>query len=89
MLSQGQIKLQDLPTVTTVSISAPHTSAGSGGDGRNGDIEAIGISNTEGIRKDVEVAVTSAPSSEQPASQGHFAFATGPIKKSPSVRLLR
>ncbi|KAI1108788.1 hypothetical protein F5Y14DRAFT_59865 [Nemania sp. NC0429] len=73
MLSQGQVRLQDLQAAGSPNNSA--TAAGSGDDG--GD----------GIRKNVEIAVTSVQHDENPQSPANFAFATGPITKSPSTRL--
>jgi hypothetical protein len=68
MWNQGRhIKLHDLPTISVTQDTAPSQSLD-------------GIS--EGIRKEVEVAVTSAPSDEKHVSQGNFAFATGPTRKS-------
>ncbi|KAI0871342.1 hypothetical protein GGS24DRAFT_471824 [Hypoxylon argillaceum] len=72
MLSQGQVKLQDLQAGNSTQAV---TSQNNGDD------------NSDGIRKDVEIAVTSVPTDEERASPGSFAFATGPMRKSPSTKL--
>ncbi|TRX87955.1 hypothetical protein FHL15_011159 [Xylaria flabelliformis] len=72
MLSQGQVKLQDLAKASSAQGFTAHSNSDDSSDG---------------IRKDVEIAVTSAPSDEERPSPGSFAFATGPIRKSPSNRL--
>ncbi|KAI1437289.1 hypothetical protein GGR50DRAFT_700273 [Xylaria sp. CBS 124048] len=70
MLSQGQVKLQDLPSAS--SAQSPHSHS----DG-----------SSDGIRKEVEIAVTSVRSDEERQSPRTFAFATGPMRKSASTRL--
>ncbi|KAI1821583.1 hypothetical protein F4861DRAFT_453759 [Xylaria intraflava] len=70
MLSQGQVKLQDLPS-GSASQSPTSNSDGS----------------TDGIRKEVEIAVTSVRSDEERQSPRTFAFATGPMRKIPNTRL--
>ncbi|KAI3321839.1 hypothetical protein HD806DRAFT_502088 [Xylariaceae sp. AK1471] len=74
MLSQGRhIKLHDLPTINSALNTTPdHTNDGV----------------SDGIRKEVEVAVTSAPSDEKHTSQGNFVFASGPMRKSTRTPLL-
>ncbi|KAI0904954.1 hypothetical protein F4823DRAFT_567223 [Ustulina deusta] len=63
MISQGQVKLQDLPIANLPQGPTPQ---------ENGD---EGSSN--GIRRDVQIEVTSAPSNaERRQSPGSFAFAT-------------
>lgn len=72
MLSQGQVKLQDLQVASSAQGSP---------------IQGSGNDSSEGIRRDVVIAVTSVPNDEEPTSAGSFAFATGPMRKSPSTRL--
>ncbi|KAJ8127750.1 hypothetical protein O1611_g5885 [Lasiodiplodia mahajangana] len=72
MISSGQVKLQDLQVGGSPQSAAPQN---------NSD------DNSDGIRKDVEIAVTSVPTDEERQSPGSFAFATGPMRKSPSTRL--
>ncbi|KAI0437963.1 hypothetical protein F4803DRAFT_536810 [Xylaria telfairii] len=70
ILSQGQVKLQDL-TAHSQQVLTSHNSDDS----------------SDGIRKDVEIAVTSVQNDKERQSPGSFAFATGPMRKSPSSRL--
>ncbi|RYC60380.1 hypothetical protein CHU98_g5833 [Xylaria longipes] len=72
IINQGQVKLQDMATA-----NSPH-----GLTAHNNSDDSC-----DGIRKDVEIAVTSVPSDEEHPSPGSFAFATGPMRKSPSTRL--
>ncbi|KAI2643214.1 hypothetical protein GGS21DRAFT_536713 [Xylaria nigripes] len=74
MLSQGQVKLQDLPNGNAAQDS-PSNSSNSDGS-------------SDGIRKDVEIAVTSMQQSdEEQQGPGSYAFASGPLRKSTSTRL--
>ncbi|KAI8630336.1 hypothetical protein F5Y19DRAFT_429732 [Xylariaceae sp. FL1651] len=66
MLNQGQVKLQDLSTTKQNGTAT---------------LDNVGDGNVDGIRRDVEVAVTSVPSSKQRESQGNYAFASGPKGK--------
>ncbi|KAI1125987.1 hypothetical protein F5Y10DRAFT_245851 [Nemania abortiva] len=72
MISQGQVKLQDIQAGSSPPGAAPLNNTDD---------------NSDGIRKDVEIAVTSVPTDEERHSPGSFAFATGPMRKSPSTRL--
>ncbi|GAP92975.1 putative triacylglycerol lipase-like protein [Rosellinia necatrix] len=72
MLSQGQVKLQDLTAANPSQSPIPNTQSDE---------------NSDGIRKDIEIAVTSVPGDEQRQPPQSFAFATGPMRKSPSTRL--
>ncbi|KAI0552172.1 hypothetical protein F4679DRAFT_536230 [Xylaria curta] len=74
MLSQGQVKLQDLAKASSAQGFTAHSNSDDSSDG---------------IRKDVEIAVTSVPSDEERPSPGSFAFATGPMRKSSNNRLPR
>ncbi|KAI1817239.1 hypothetical protein GGS20DRAFT_582747 [Poronia punctata] len=74
MITQGQVKLQTLPTVTTLPANTPED------DPDRGNGKAY--RNSDGIRKDVEVAVTST-SYGQLDNEGHYTFVTSPMKKMP------
>ncbi|KAI1170027.1 hypothetical protein F4777DRAFT_592250 [Nemania sp. FL0916] len=72
ILAQEQLKLQDLQAVNSPQHHAPQENT---------------VDNSDGIRKDIEIAVTSTPKDEQRPSPESFVFASGPIRKSASTRL--
>jgi hypothetical protein len=72
MLSSGQIKLQELSAVA-IEPTTPNN---------NNSIMNHGSDKSDGIRKEVEVAITTAPNTSHRESQGNFAFASGPMRTS-------
>lgn len=72
MLSQGQIKLQDLAAANSSRNPAPSSQSDD---------------NSDGIRKDVEIAVTSVATNEEGQTPQSFAYASGPMRKKSNVRL--
>lgn len=72
MLSQGQIKLQDMAAANPSRDPAPSSQSDD---------------NSDGIRKDVVIAVTSVATDEESQTPQSFAYAAGPVRKKSSIRL--